>query len=80
MDKTREITWKKKIHILYNIVKGMEYLHKCGIIHRDIKTPNILVGSDWSIKITDFGSSCILGLQHSDKGQLIGTTGNFTIL
>ena len=63
--------------MLCNIARGMEYLHKNRIIHRDLKTPNIIVGSDWSVQITDFGSSCILGSQSTDKGVLIGTTGTF---
>ena len=43
------------IFILYEIMKGVHYIHSKGIIHRDIKPLNILVSSDWEIKISDFG-------------------------
>jgi serine/threonine protein kinase len=41
--------------ISFQLVNGLCYLHSGGIIHRDIKTANILVDMDGLIKITDFG-------------------------
>ena len=59
------------MNIAFQILKGVECLHKYGIIHRDIKTENIMVNEDYkeeiketpknSIKIVDFGLSRILG-------------------
>lgn len=31
------------------------YIHSCGVIHRDIKTRNLLINADCNIKICDFG-------------------------
>ncbi|CAH1123108.1 unnamed protein product [Ceutorhynchus assimilis] len=47
----RVVTWAKQI------ASGMHYLHVHKIIHRDLKSPNVLIGDDEIIKISDFGTS-----------------------
>uniref|UniRef100_A0A7S1QT23 Protein kinase domain-containing protein n=1 Tax=Neobodo designis TaxID=312471 RepID=A0A7S1QT23_NEODS len=45
----------KILHFMYQLVKGIDHMHKNGIFHRDIKPENILILND-ALKLADFGS------------------------
>ncbi|ELP85878.1 protein serine/threonine kinase, putative [Entamoeba invadens IP1] len=60
--KAEEVVLSVHVKIIYDAIKGLEYLHNNGILHRDIKPDNLLVFSinlknNVSAKLTDFGSS-----------------------
>ncbi len=40
-----KLTWKLIMNFLMDVAKGMGYLHECNVIHRDLKSPNLLVRS-----------------------------------
>ena len=42
-------------YLLYQLLCGIKHLHSAGIIHRDLKPSNIVVRSDCTLKILDFG-------------------------
>lgn len=68
MDKSPQMI-KHTLLIAFQILKGLKELHKYGIIHRDIKTTNILISCDGpevdnSVKIIDFGLSRVLGFHE----------------
>ncbi|XP_021774294.1 tyrosine-protein kinase receptor UFO-like [Chenopodium quinoa] len=56
---TAKLDWRRRLHMAIDIVRGMNYLHNCNppIIHRDLKTSNLLVDKNWMVKVADFGLS-----------------------
>ena len=49
------LRWKDAVHFTVQILKGLQHAHDKGIVHRDVKPQNIMVLSDGTIKVTDFG-------------------------
>ncbi|KAF0718031.1 Aste57867_1947 [Aphanomyces stellatus] len=52
-----DYTWPDKLACLYSIVEGLAYLHSFPIIHRDLKSRNVLLDATKGTKLTDFGVS-----------------------
>jgi serine/threonine protein kinase len=51
--------------IVANIIIGLEFLHSCGVIHRDIRPHNLVFDSNGYIKIIDFGLARIMQTNNS---------------
>ena len=49
------LRWKEAVHFTVQVLKGLQHAHDRGIVHRDIKPQNIMLLSDGTIKLTDFG-------------------------
>ncbi|WRX29397.1 S-locus glycoprotein domain - like 10 [Theobroma cacao] len=81
-DKTRSrvLDWHRRMHIVDGIARGLLYLHhdsRLRIIHRDLKTSNILLDNSMNPKISDFGlARKFCGDQTEDKTKrVVGTYG-----
>ncbi len=62
------------LRILVEVLGGLEYAHKEGIIHRDIKPANIMLTKRGQAVLTDFGIAQIVGsTQYTVSGALMGT-------
>ncbi|XP_027181432.1 probable serine/threonine-protein kinase SIS8 [Coffea eugenioides] len=54
-----QVDEKRRLRMALDVAKGMNYLHTSNpvIVHRDLKTPNLLVDKNWVVKVCDFGMS-----------------------
>jgi serine/threonine-protein kinase len=68
------INEKRAVKICLDILSGLSFAHSKGIIHRDIKSANIMLADDDSIKIMDFGIAKVLGVKGlTETGGKLGT-------
>ncbi|CAI5473799.1 unnamed protein product [Closterium sp. Yama58-4] len=72
-DSKHQLTWRQRVNIACGAASGFAYLHhqiKPPIIHRDVKTANILITADLEAKVADFGISKAVPEEAEGGGRL----------
>jgi serine/threonine-protein kinase len=64
---------QSKLDIIVDVLMGLSYAHKHGIVHRDIKPANIRVEDDGRAKIMDFGVAHLASSEMTRTGLVVGT-------
>ncbi|KAL5732849.1 hypothetical protein ACOSQ2_032541 [Xanthoceras sorbifolium] len=80
VEKTSSVlnSWKMRIKIALDASRGIEYLHNYAvppIIHRDIKSSNILLDANWTARVSDFGLSLLSSESESENRPPIKAAG-----
>lgn len=65
---------REALDIIERVLAGLAVAHHAGIIHRDVKPENVLLGNGSNVKVADFGlARAASGVSHTRTGLLIGT-------
>ena len=67
------LSLQARLDIIIDVLTGLAFAHKRGIVHRDIKPANIRVGEDGRAKIMDFGVAHLASSSMTSTGSILGT-------
>jgi len=69
----RKLTRDQKLKIVVQACRGLDYAHKQGVYHRDVKPANVHVRPDLTVKIVDFGIARLADSNMTQTGLVLGT-------
>jgi len=69
----KKLKWERKLQILIDVARGMQFLHSKNVIHRDLKSDNILLDDHMVAKLVDFGLARIKQLDQASSNMKMTT-------
>ena len=74
LSRAGRLPWTEAAPIVCQLLDALEYAHRRGVIHRDMKPANVLMGVEGAVKVTDFGIARVLGTERATRtGHIVGT-------
>ncbi|KAM9393245.1 mitogen-activated protein kinase 3 [Pholidichthys leucotaenia] len=68
--KSQKLSNDHVCYFLYQILRGLKYIHSANVLHRDLKPSNLLINTTCDLKICDFGLARIADPEHDHTGFL----------
>ncbi|XP_047141776.1 mitogen-activated protein kinase 1 isoform X1 [Hydra vulgaris] len=68
--KTQKLSNDHICYFLYQILRGLKYIHSANVLHRDLKPSNLLLNTTCDLKICDFGLARVADPEHDHTGML----------
>ncbi|XP_055916118.1 mitogen-activated protein kinase ERK-A [Eupeodes corollae] len=68
--KTQRLSNDHICYFLYQILRGLKYIHSANVLHRDLKPSNLLLNTTCDLKICDFGLARVADPEHDHTGFL----------
>ncbi|XP_060067866.1 mitogen-activated protein kinase 1-like [Ylistrum balloti] len=68
--KTQQLSNDHVCYFLYQILRGLKYIHSANVLHRDLKPSNLLLNTTCDLKVCDFGLARVADPEHDHTGFL----------
>jgi serine/threonine-protein kinase len=75
LEERGSLSWREVVPLATGVAEGLAAAHARGLVHRDVKPGNVLLGHDGSVKLADFGLATYVHLRAETPGKVFGTPG-----